>query len=124
MVLVDDDRAFRELTNALLSETGRFSVVGQATNGRDAVAVVQDSRPDLVLLDLEMPLMDGPEALAHLKEADPNAAVVIISGAEPGRVAKAAHDGGARGFVLKDPTYPVELVEALEALYPGEAAAC
>jgi DNA-binding NarL/FixJ family response regulator len=124
VVLVDDDRAFRELTNTVLSETGHFSVVGQATNGRDAVTVVRDSRPDLVLLDLEMPLMDGPEALAHLREADPSVAVVIVSGAAPERVARAAHDGGARGFVLKDPTYTIELVEALEALYPAQAAAC
>lgn len=123
VVLVDDDRTFRELTNALLSETERFAVVGQATNGRDALAVVHDARPDVVLLDLEMPVMDGPEALAHLMEADPNTSVVIISGAAPERVAKAAQAGGARGFVLKDPTYPTQLVEALEALHPDPAAA-
>lgn len=78
VVLCDDSRALRMLAARQLDEAG-FEVLGEAGNGLEAVDHYRTLRPDLVLLDLVMPLCDGREALARILEVDPQARVVILS---------------------------------------------
>ncbi|MFA9444964.1 response regulator transcription factor [Egicoccus sp. AB-alg6-2] len=82
LVLADDDATLRRLLRLLFERDGRFEVVGEAEDGAEALELVADLRPDLLLLDLAMPRMDGLEVLTHLH--DPSPRVVVLTGfAEP-----------------------------------------
>ena len=101
VVLVDDVPELRLLVRLTLEEDPAIEVVGEAANGRDGVHVVEAANPDLVLLDLSMPDMDGLEAIPLMREHAPNARVVVLSGHEAGRVSLEALDQGASRYVNK-----------------------
>jgi DNA-binding NarL/FixJ family response regulator len=101
VVLVDDVPELRLLVRVTLEEDPGIEVVGEAANGREGVAVVQATDPDLVLLDLSMPDMDGLEAIPLMREHAPNARVVVLSGHEAGRVSLEALDQGASRYINK-----------------------
>jgi DNA-binding NarL/FixJ family response regulator len=101
VVLVDDVPELRLLVRLTLEEDPAIEVVGEAANGRDGVRVVQAANPDLVLLDLSMPDMDGLEAIPLMREHAPNARVVVLSGHEAGRVSLEALDQGASRYINK-----------------------
>ncbi len=110
IVLVDDDDDLRELVAATLAND--FNLVGEACDGEEALQVIADELPDLVLMDIEMPVMDGIEATTRLTQTYPNLVVVILSslgGLDNMRRALAA---GARDFVQK-PCAPADLLETL-----------
>jgi DNA-binding NarL/FixJ family response regulator len=101
VLLVDDDSGFRAALEALLRTDGRFEVVGEAANGRDALALVPQLAPDFVLLDLEMPLLGGIETARALRRNHPEVRVVIVTSSEhPGDVEAAAALGVHR-FLAK-----------------------
>src|SRR4051794_39169416 len=100
-MLVDDVPELRLLVRLTLEEDPAIDVVGEASNGREAVALAAELAPDLVLLDLSMPDMDGLEAIPLLREASPSARVVVLSGHEAGRVSLEALDQGASRYINK-----------------------
>jgi DNA-binding NarL/FixJ family response regulator len=101
VVLVDDVPELRLLVRLTLEEDPAIAVVGEAANGREGVDVVEATDPDLVLLDLSMPDMDGLEAIPLMREHAPNARVVVLSGHEAGRVSLEALDQGASRYINK-----------------------
>jgi DNA-binding NarL/FixJ family response regulator len=101
VVLVDDVPELRLLVRLTLEEDPAIEVVGEASNGRDGIAVVKEASPDLVLLDLSMPDMDGLEAIPLMREHAPDARIVVLSGHEAGRVSLEALDQGASRYINK-----------------------
>ena len=120
-LLVDDDEPLRTLTRMLLARAGRFEVVGEATDGEEAVALAADLQPDLILLDLAMPRMDGFEALPLLRRAVPRAKVVAYSMLPPHRNEALARERGAVAYIDKGVSSP-ELVRRLVAELVGRVA--
>ena len=119
VVLVDDDRVYISALEALLGYERGFDVVGTARNGREAVAAVEALRPDVVVMDIEMPVMDGIAATRVLSR---ETAVLLVSGDEYERVEE-GRAAGAAGFLRKQDV-PSGLVAALAAACgDGSAAA-
>jgi CheY-like chemotaxis protein len=100
-VVVDDDADVRALLSRFLTDTGRVSVVGEAADGRRAIEVVAAADPDVVLLDVRMPVMDGLEALPLVREAAPLATVVAFSGLGDEALQSEALSAGATAFLAK-----------------------
>ena len=115
VVVADDVPDLRFLLTRALTASGRFEVVGAAANGREAIAQAQALRPDLTLLDLAMPVMDGLEALPLIRAAVPDCTVVVLSGFDAETMAAPALARGAAGYLVKGLS-PVALVEELLAL--------
>ena len=101
VVIVDDTPDIRLLVRLTLEARGGFEVVGEAENGLDGVEVVRAAQPDVVLLDLRMPVMNGLEALPRILKACPTARVIVLSGFEADVMAQPALDGGAHGYAQK-----------------------
>lgn len=101
VVVCDDVAELRALVRAQLEAEGDIAVVGEAGNGIDAVRLIEDEHPDLVLLDLSMPEMDGLEVLARLREAAPEIRVVVFSGFVAGPLGRRAVALGAYDYVEK-----------------------
>lgn len=101
MVLVDDHTLFRSGLKALLSRQNDFEIIGEAADGLEGVKLVERLRPDLVLLDLDMPVMNGHEALAQILAFDPNMAVLMLTVSEDGDDLAECMRLGARGYLLK-----------------------
>lgn len=101
VVICDDQDGFRKVLSLMLRLEDGVDVVGEATNGREAIAVVRELQPDVLLLDIAMPVMDGLDALPHLREASPATAIVMLTGLISASVRERALAGGARLFVEK-----------------------
>src|SRR5437764_14139784 len=101
VLIVDDLDDLRELLVIALGVDARFVVAGEAANGVDAIAKTRELRPDLVLLDLVMPEMSGLEALPHIRQAAPDADVVVLSTLESSRMGDVAIAGGACAYIEK-----------------------
>jgi DNA-binding NarL/FixJ family response regulator len=111
-VVIDDTSDIRELLTIVLTRSG-MDVVGEAGDGKAGVDVVRLERPDVVLLDLAMPVMDGIEALPLIRELVPDAQIIVLS-AFGGAVSEQVLDSGADGYLLKG-TPLKEIVAYLEA---------
>jgi len=98
-VVIDDSTDIRELLVIVLTRSG-MQVVGQAGDGKAGVEVVRAERPDVVLLDLAMPVMDGVEALPIIRELVPDARIIVLS-AFAGAVSEQVLEWGADGYLLK-----------------------
>lgn len=101
ILLADDAHEMRELIALSLRLHGGFDVVGEAGNGREAVDLTAATRPDLVLLDLSMPVMDGLEALPLIRAAAPEAVVVVFSAFHELQLGGEARRSGAAAYVEK-----------------------
>lgn len=115
IVVVDDVEDLRALVRLLLESTGQFEVVGEGGTGVEAVEAARTQQPDLILLDMSMPDMDGLEALPLLREAAPWAKVVVLSGFERERLWPLAAENGAIAYIEKGTPGP-ELVNQLLAI--------
>ncbi|MGQ0534690.1 MAG: response regulator, partial [Methanobacteriota archaeon] len=114
-VLVDDVQSLRKLIRFAIESSGRFEVVSEAGSGTEAIQKVRVAQPDLVLLDLSMPKMDGLEALPHVLQAAPHAQVVVLSGFEEARMGPVAKRLGAAAYLEKG-AEPGAMVESLLAV--------
>lgn len=123
VLLADDVAALRRLVRLALEGSGRFQVVAEAATGLEAVERARAAQPELVLLDLSMPEMDGLEALPRVLEAAPRAHVVVLSGFNHVRMAPLAKRQGASAYLEKG-LDPKDLVKALlDVLEPGATGA-
>jgi PAS domain S-box-containing protein len=121
IVLVDDAPDVRALLRTRLQLTRQFEVVGEGASGADAIRLVRELRPDVLLLDVSMPGMDGLDALARITEGPVDTKVVMFSGFEEHGLADRARELGAADFVEK--AVPIDQVaERLVAAVRGEAA--
>jgi DNA-binding NarL/FixJ family response regulator len=105
-VLVDDVEDLRALLRVLLLQDGRFEIVGEASNGQEAIELARRLQPDVVVLDLAMPIMDGLTALPGLREAAPQTRTVVLSGLPVEEMGTAASDAGAVGYLEKGRDIP------------------
>jgi two-component system chemotaxis response regulator CheY len=111
ILLVDDEVHIRKFVGLILKEMGITTVV-EAANGEDALLQYQNERPDLVLLDVNMPRMDGIETLRKLREIDPEAVVVMLTSLATRQTIELAFDLGAENYIRKD-TPKNEIADAL-----------
>jgi diguanylate cyclase (GGDEF)-like protein len=111
VLVADDERSHRAMVTRILEKSERFTVVGQAADGHEAVEIARRDHPDLVVLDLSMPRMGGLEALPRILGSSPNTKVVLYSGSE-GRRGDGVLPDGASAFLRKT-LNPSELVEEL-----------
>ncbi len=120
-VLIADDHPLTRDALASLLEGNGFDVVGEAGNGREAIERARELQPELVLLDLSMPDLDGLAALPELKGAAPGSAVVVLTASGTEDNLLAAIRAGAAGYLLKTEP-PERLIEFLRGVARGEAA--
>ena len=112
-VLIVDDAAFMRLTLKKMIEAHGHSVAGEAANGIEAVRKFIEVKPDVVLLDITMPEMNGIEALKRIKEADPKAKIIICSAMGQQTMLAQAIQYGAKDFIVK-PFEEARLVAAIQ----------
>ncbi len=120
-ILVADDHAlFREGLRALLAAFPDIEVVGEAIDGEDAVAQAEALQPDVVLMDVTMPGLDGIEATRRVLRINPNLGIIIVTMVEDDDSVFAAMRAGARGYVLKGAHHD-EMLRAIRAVASGQA---
>lgn len=119
VLLVDDHTLFREGLRELISHWREFRVVGEAASGLEAVETCRQRRPQIVLMDVQMPVMGGVEATRRLREECPGASVVMLTMSVEERDLFEALKHGARGYVLKN-TPAQQLRERLNEVVRGE----
>jgi DNA-binding NarL/FixJ family response regulator len=120
-VLIADDHAFyREGVRAFLSNTTNIEVVGEARNGDEAITKAMELAPNVILMDLKMPGMNGIEATRHIHETDSKIGVLVLTMFDDDDSVFAAMRAGARGYLLKDADKD-EVVRAIVAVERGEA---
>jgi NarL family two-component system response regulator LiaR len=119
VLIVEDQRIVREGIVALLEDEEQIEIVGEAANGREAIAIYASLRPDVVLMDLQMPEVDGPEATRQICAADPHARVLVLTTYATDEFIFTALKAGACGYLLKD-TSADQLVAAIKAVQRGE----
>jgi DNA-binding NarL/FixJ family response regulator len=117
---VDDHPLTRDALAALLGQNG-FTVLGEASDGSEAVQLAETLQPDIILLDLSMPGLDGISALPLLRDAAPTCEIVVLTASETQENLLGAIRGGAAGYLLKTEP-PERIVEFLGAVANGEAA--
>ena len=111
ILVVDDDSFVREALVELLADSG-FQVVGQARDGVEAVELAVSLEPEVVVMDLRMPRMDGIDAARSIMDRRPHVQVVLLTAYDDQSLVQGAHDAGIFGYVVKG-TDPAKLMEAL-----------
>jgi DNA-binding NarL/FixJ family response regulator len=119
VLLVDDDTLARVGMRAALESDDSISVVGEAADGVQAVQAVHELRPDLVLMDIQMPRMDGVDATREIRRLDSPPHVLVITAFNVTQNVVAAIDAGASGFILKDSTR-TQILAAVHAVADGD----
>ncbi len=122
MLVAEDDEAFLEMLEAALAADGRFQVVARARNGREAVQLASSGEVDVVVMDIEMPVVDGVEATRRLRAEQPELPVLAISGHDYAERVLEIRSAGAADYVRKS-RLEDELVPALLALVAARAEA-
>ncbi len=117
VLIVDDHTVVRKGLRSLLSgEKYGIEVIGEASNGNEAVQKVEELRPDVILMDLVMPGKSGIEAIKEIKEIQPHARILVLTSFADDENVKSAIKSGAYGFLLKD-TSPNELVQTIHSVF-------
>lgn len=119
ILLAEDQRIVREGLIALLEDEPEVAIVGEAPDGEQAVALYERLRPDVVLMDLQMPHMDGAEATRRIRALDPHAAVLVLTTYATDDFIFAALRAGARGYLLKDASAD-DLIGAIRTVSRGQ----
>ncbi len=119
VLVVDDDPLVRSALALMLGGTDELCLVGEAADGVAALRMVDSHRPDVVLMDIRMPVMDGLEATSRLTRVDPSPRVIVLTTFDADDYVVSAVAAGADGFLLKD-TPPGEIVAAIRAVVSGD----
>ena len=120
LIIADDEALIREGIQAMLESEPDLEVVGEATNGREALELCREVCPDLVLMDVRMPVMDGLEATRKIKRECPETSVLMVTTYESSDYLFEAIKAGAAGYVLKNVTKP-RLSDAIRRTLGGES---
>src|SRR5258708_15761655 len=115
ILIADDHEVVRRGLSTLLKTHEGWDICGEAKDGREAVEMAKQLKPDVVVLDIGMPNLNGLAAARQLTQQDPHQKVIILTLTDSDQVIREALDAGARGFVLKSDAAP-DLVSAVEAL--------
>jgi len=120
VVIADDHAVFRQGTRELLAREADIRVVGEAANGEEAVRVVRERKPDVAILDISMPVLNGIDATRQIKEQCPQTRILILTAYDYDEYVVAMVDAGAAGYILKTANY-AEVANAVRSVYEGEA---
>ena len=120
VLIADDHQLFRDGLKALLLSAHDTEVVGEAATGQEAIHLAAETQPDVILMDLQMPDMDGIQATRQIVEARPHINVLMVTMFEDDQSVFAAMRAGARGYVLKGAKHD-EMLRAIRAAASGEA---
>jgi two-component system, NarL family, nitrate/nitrite response regulator NarL len=112
VLIADDHHLFSETLEALLATEDRVQVVGSARDGKEAVRLARKLRPDVILMDISMPVMDGFEATRRIRRAREDACVLMLTGSNSRTDVDLARKAGAAGYVTKD-RIAAELIDAI-----------
>jgi DNA-binding NarL/FixJ family response regulator len=118
VLIADDHRLFAEALEAILAADDRIELVGLAGDGEEAVRMAGEQRPDVILMDISMPLMDGIAAAKAIKAADEDVSILMLTGSNDRSDVDRARKAGAAGYVTKD-RIAAELVEAILQVAQG-----
>ncbi|MGL6175277.1 MAG: response regulator [Cellulosilyticaceae bacterium] len=119
ILMVDDHDLIREGIKRIIAFEDDFNVVGEGRNGKEAIALNESKQPDIILLDINMPIMDGITALKTIKASDMQTKVIILSVENDRSRLRSAIDIGADGYILKD-SAGQEITNAIRSVYRGE----
>jgi DNA-binding NarL/FixJ family response regulator len=119
VLIADDHHLIREGIAALVSGKADITIVGEASNGQEAVRLYDELRPDVVLLDIQMPDMGGLEALESIKRDDPSARIVILTTYDGDHLASRAIAAGAQAYILKS-SVRRELADTIRSVHRGQ----
>lgn len=119
ILIAEDQRIVREGLIALLEDEAEIEIVGEAADGARAVEMFQALRPDVVLMDLQMPVIDGPEAIRRIRTQSPDAHILVLTTYATDEFIFKALRAGAQGYLLKDASAD-ELLAAIRAVHQGQ----
>jgi DNA-binding NarL/FixJ family response regulator len=119
LLIVDDFPIFRSGLHAILSNANHLEVTGEAENGSRAVQKASELKPDLILMDLTMPVMNGTEAIRIIKRRQPEIKIIALTELKSHDHVQAAFEAGANGYVLKDDTSD-SLLAAISSVLSGQ----
>jgi len=120
IIIADDHKVVREGTRELLQKENDLEVVGEAGDGRETVELVKELKPDVAIVDISMPVLNGIEATKQIKAISPRTAVLILTAYEYDQYVFALLEAGAAGYLLKD-VRGQEVIEAVRAVHAGES---
>ena len=120
LLIVDDHAVVRDGPTTMLGRQEGFAVVGEAQNGLEAVERAQELHPEVILMDLRMPELDGVEAMRRIRAEDPNVKFIVLTTYDSDEYIFDAIEAGAKGYLLKD-TSREELFRAVRAVRDGES---
>lgn len=118
VIVVDDESLVRAALRVFLESTDGFEIVGEAANGADAITLVRAVHPDVVLMDVQMPIMDGIEATRRLTREFPGIKIVALTTFSTERVVVPMLSAGASGFLVKD-TAPEQILDSARLAFDG-----
>ena len=121
IIVAEDHAVVREGTRHILEQQPDLQIVGEAADGEEAVRLAKTFRPDIALLDISMPRLDGIEAAKQIKALCPNTAILVLTAYDDDQFVFSLLEAGAAGYLLKS-IRGQELVEAIRAVYAGESA--
>jgi two-component system nitrate/nitrite response regulator NarL len=116
VLIADDHRLFAEALETILEADARIEVVGRAQDGKEAVRMARELEPDVVLMDIAMPLMDGVESAKRIRTKRPETAILMLTGSNSRADVARARESGAAGYVTKD-RIASELISAIVGLH-------
>ena len=120
ILIVDDHTVVRDGLASMLERQSDFEVVGQASDGSQAVKQAEELQPDVILMDLRMPQMDGVEAMRLIGEANTEVKFIVLTTFDTDEYIFDAIEAGAKGYLMKD-TSREELFRAIRAVHRGES---
>ena len=120
ILLAEDHAVVRESIRESLARESEFKIVGEASDGEEAVRLTGQLRPDVVLMDISMPKLNGIEATKQIKAATPSVAVLILTAYDDEQYIFSVLSAGAAGYLLKD-VGVADLVEAIKTVYKGDS---
>jgi DNA-binding NarL/FixJ family response regulator len=119
ILIVEDQRIVREGLRAVLEDEDEIAIVGEAANGQEAIDLFAQLQPDVVLMDLQMPVIDGPEATRRIRELSPDARILVLTTYATDEFIFKALRAGAQGYLLKDASAN-ELLGAIHSIHAGQ----